>query len=260
MTELRVASHVHSQWSYDGSWSLERIAAGFGQRGYRAVLMAEHDRGFDEARWQAYRAACAAASTPDVLLVPGIEYSDPTNSVHVPVWGDIRFLGEGIETSETLSRAHAEGGVAVLAHPGRRGVIGRIEPGWLDRLAGIEIWNRKYDGYAPNRAVAELLHGRSGPIAFASLDFHTARQFHPLAMVMPLAEPSEAGICAAIREGRATATAFRIPAVKLAAGPVWPAVSGLEHARKQVARPIRRLRRLRADRRGSDRQLTKIRP
>jgi predicted metal-dependent phosphoesterase TrpH len=260
MTEVRVASHVHSDWSYDGSWSLERIAAGFGQRGYAAVLLAEHDRGYDETRWQAYRAACAAASTSDVLLVPGIEYSDPTNSVHVPVWGDIAFLGEGIETSETLRRAQAEGGVAVLAHPGRRGVIDRIEPDWLGRLAGIEIWNRKYDGYAPNRDVADLLRGRPGLIAFASLDFHTSRQFHPLAMVMPLAEPSEAGICAIIREGRATATAFGIPALKLAGGPAWPAMCGLEHAREQVARPIRRVRRMLAARRGGDRQLTKIRP
>jgi hypothetical protein len=260
MTELRVASHVHSDWSYDGSWSLERIAAGFGQRGYRAVLLAEHDRGFHQARWEAYRAACAAASTPQVLLVPGIEYSDPTNSVHVPVWGDIPFLGEGVQTSETLRRAQMEGGVAVLAHPGRRGVIGRIAPGWLDRLAGIEIWNRKYDGYAPNRDVAELLRGRSGTIAFASLDFHTARQFHPLAMVMPLSTASEAGICTAIRDGRATAAAYGIPAVKLAAGPAWPAMCGLEHARKQVARPIRRVRRMRAARRDGGHRITKIRP
>lgn len=259
MTELRVASHVHSDWSYDGSWSLERIATAFGKRGYRAVLLAEHDRGFDEVRWRAYRAACSAASTSDVLLVAGIEYSDPANCVHIPVWGDIPFLGEGLDTAETLLRAQAEGGVAVLAHPGRRGVIGRIEGDWLDRLAGIEIWNRKYDGYAPNRDVAELVRDRPGLIPFASLDFHTARQFHPLAMVLPLATASHDGICAAIRDGNATATAFGVPAIKLAAGPAWPAISGLEQARKQVARPIRRVRRMRA-RRGVDHQPTKIRP
>ena len=28
----------------------------------------------------------------------------------------------------------------MLAHPVRRGVIGRIQADWLERLAGIEIW------------------------------------------------------------------------------------------------------------------------
>ncbi len=104
MSTIRVASHVHSDWSYDGRWSLEELAAGFARRGYHAVLMAEHDRGFDDARWAEYRQTCAQASR-EILLVPGIEYSDPTNSVHVPVWGDIPFIGEGLETAVTVEAA-----------------------------------------------------------------------------------------------------------------------------------------------------------
>ena len=50
MTRIRAAVHVHSEWSYDGSWPLTRIATAFSRRGYRAVLMAEHDRGFDAHR------------------------------------------------------------------------------------------------------------------------------------------------------------------------------------------------------------------
>src|SRR6185312_13160507 len=98
MNPVRVAAHVHSEWSYDGTWSLSRIATTFARLGYRAVLLAEHDRGFDDERWLAYRAACQQASNWNLLLVPGIEYSDPANTVHVPVWGDIPFLGEGVET------------------------------------------------------------------------------------------------------------------------------------------------------------------
>ena len=105
MRRIRVAAHVHSDWSYDGRWSLERIAQVFGLLGYDAVLLAEHDRGFDAARWKALRAGCARASTERTQLVPGIEYSDPTNAVHVPVWGDIPFLGEAVGTT-SCSHAH----------------------------------------------------------------------------------------------------------------------------------------------------------
>jgi predicted metal-dependent phosphoesterase TrpH len=38
--------HVHSEWSYDGSWTLPRIAEAFGRRGSDVVLMSEHDKGF----------------------------------------------------------------------------------------------------------------------------------------------------------------------------------------------------------------------
>lgn len=243
MTELRVASHVHSDWSYDGQWSLHQLAEGFGRRGYDAVLMAEHDRGFDAARHARFRAACVHASTPRTLLVAGIEYSDPTNTVHVPVWGDIPFLGEGRDTSDLLRDARAHDAVAVLAHPGRRDALRRLDAADLDLLSGIELWNRKYDGYAPNRGVAELAASRPRLTPFVSLDFHSARQFHPLAMMVTIdGEPSEASLCAAMRAGTVRATAFSLPALSLARGPVWPAICGLERVRHGIAVPVRRLR------------------
>ena len=87
MKTIRVAAHVHSEWSYDAEWPLPELVGAFRERGYDAVLMAEHDRGFDDARWEAYRAACAEASTPELLLVPGMEYEDSASLVHLPVWG-----------------------------------------------------------------------------------------------------------------------------------------------------------------------------
>jgi hypothetical protein len=244
MSRVKLASHVHSDWSYDGSWSLEALAQAFGERGYDAVLMAEHDRGFSQERWTEYRAACAAASTAGTRLIPGIEYSDPTNSVHVPVWGDIPFLGEGLETAELLPRASAAGGIAVLAHPGRRDALGRVEPELLSHLTGVELWNRKYDGYAPNGGSAALLRARPELLPFASLDFHTARQFHPLAMLVELdGGPTESAVCAALGARRAQATAFGVRAVSLAHGPAWPAMCGLERARKGAAKRLRRVRR-----------------
>jgi predicted metal-dependent phosphoesterase TrpH len=244
MTRIRVAAHVHSEWSYDGAWTLPDLARAFSRRGYRAVLLAEHDRGWDAERLERHRAACREVSTDKILLVPGVEYSDAGNTVHVPVWGEeLPFLGEGLPTPELLDRVAAVGGQAVIAHPGRRNVVDQLDESWLERLIGVELWNRKYDGYAPNRAAAELLSRRTDLVPFVSLDFHTARQFHPLAMVLDvIGDPSEASICEALRNRRARPTAYRVPAMQLAHGPVSPAICRLERSRKVVASRVRRAR------------------
>lgn len=242
MTTIRIVSHVHSDWSYDGSWSLPALAEAFARRGYDAVLMAEHDRGFDANRWAAFRAACAEASRERIILIPGIEYSDPSDSVHIPVWGDIPFLGEGLETEVLLPRAAEAGAFTVLAHPARRQVLDRLDPALLAHLGGLEVWNRKYDGIAPNREAARLLRRRPELLPMVSLDFHTARQFHPLAMMIEIdGPPGETAVCEAFMTRRARATAFGLDAQGLALSPAWPAMRGLERGRKRAARQARRV-------------------
>jgi hypothetical protein len=242
-TTIRVVAHVHSDWSYDGSWPLERLARAFTKRGYRAILMAEHDRGFDDARWAAYREACAVASTEEILFVPGIEYSDADNIVHVPVWGPIPFLGENLETASMLPAAHELGGLAVFAHPRRKQAYARFDPSWFRYLTGIELWNRRYDGYAPNRDVAILLRSNPELVPFASLDFHTTRHFHPLAMALELqGAVTEEAILAAIGARRARPMAFGQPAGALASWPAWPVMRSVDVARRAGLKTARRAR------------------
>ncbi len=179
---MRVAAHVHSDWSYDGSWSLGDLARLFGRLRYDAVLMSEHDRGFDGDRWREYATACSDASKNGALLVPGIEYSDAANAAHVLVWGADDFLGEGLETVDMLRAARAASATAVLAHPARRRVHERVEPEWLELLDGIEIWNRKYDGIAPSADAFDLLAREARLRPFVGFDFHRARQLYPISM------------------------------------------------------------------------------
>lgn len=215
----------------------------FRRHGYDAVLLAEHDHGFDAGRLAAYRAACADASSPELLLVPGIEYSDPANAVHIPVWGRLPFIGAGLETSDLLREVSRLDGLAVLAHPGRRGVLAALDPTWLARLFGVEVWNRKYDGYAPNRAAAQLVRSHPTLTPFVSLDFHTARQFHPLAMLVEVeGELTEAALTESLRRRRVRATAYRLPALTLTRGPAHRAMCGAERTRKTLAASLRRTR------------------
>jgi hypothetical protein len=241
MSRVVAAPHVHSTWSYDGRWELPDLAREFRRRGYDAVLTAEHDRGWNEARWAKYRSACAEASAAGALVVPGIEYADPDDTVHVAVWGELPFLGDGQEIEPLVERASGLGAVCVLAHPERRAAWRRLTPGFLESLAGVELWNRKYDGWAPG-GTGRLLADRDGLTAFVGLDFHTERQFFPLALALAVEdEPTVERVYAALREARFEATAFGVPVSRWVSQPTLALARSAERIRGPVARRIRRV-------------------
>ena len=71
----------------------------------------------------------------------------------------------------------------------------------------MEIWNRKYDGWAPNRFAVEMAR-RERLGEFVSLDFHTRRQFFPLAMALRVdgdASPDPGAVYSALRAGASSA-------------------------------------------------------
>jgi|SRR5208337_1274627 len=233
--EYSATCHVHSIWSYDARWPLEDLACKFRDRGSRVLLMTEHDRGFSAQRLQQYREACAQTSSEEILLVPGIEYSDAANRVHVLVWGPVPFLGEGLPTTEMLERVRAAGGVAVLAHPSRKEVWNSFEPAWTSLLLGIELWNRKYDGWAPSQTAPALLTD-TGAVPFVGLDFHTQRQSFPLSMGMELEGGiSEENVLECLRSRRCRPYAFGKPFLGKKVALVSSALSLAENGRRALA-------------------------
>jgi hypothetical protein len=235
MTLVRTACHVHSDWSYDGHWPLERIAGAFGERGYRVVMMTEHDRGFDEARRREHVEACRQASSEHILLVPGIEYSDPSNTIHLLVWGDVPFIGEDVATEKTLAAVQAAGGVAILAHPSRRMAWKLFKPEWANGLLGIEVWNRKTDGWAPSKDGRRLVES-SGVLPFVGLDFHTPKQLFPLAMLVELESPiTEAEMLRSMKARRVSCEAFGRPVESFSDGAGAAALHTAEFMRRKAA-------------------------
>lgn len=240
--EVLATCHVHSKWSYDGSWSLEALSAKFSRRGCRVLMMTEHDRGFSASRLEEYRSACAQASNDKILVVPGIEYSDAANRVHVLVWGNIPFLGEGLPTNEMLLGAKAAGGLAVLAHPTRKDAWRSFEPHWADLLLGIEVWNRKYDGWAPSKTAPTLLN-TTRVIPFVGLDFHTQRQSFPLTMALDVnATINEEAVLDCLRSRRCSPRAFGLSLDENIVRKTAPALRLAERGRKAVASVARRTR------------------
>ena len=179
MAALDVVMHVHSDWSYDGSWPLASLARLFKRAGADLVLMTEHEDTFDEDRFEDYRQACAEASAGGTILVPGIEYASPDNSVHILSWGLRRFHGKRRPVMEILEGIAEEGGFAVLAHPMRRAAWQQYRDEWAPHLGAIEVWNRKADRFRANDISWELKR-RSGLPAVVGMDFHRVKQLFPL--------------------------------------------------------------------------------
>ncbi len=233
---VRVVMHAHSEWSYDADWPLDRIARVMPRLGAQVVMMSEHDTGFPVDRFAEYREACAAASTPDCLIVPGIEYSDENNDVHLPTWGLDRFLGASRPTTELLRDVALGGGASIFAHPARRDVWSRFDPEWSQYLSGLEIWNRKTDGVAPGNEARDLFR-ETGLHPVVGMDFHRRNQLWPLINRFEITGGlSEAGLVAALRHGRTVPCAFGRPLIG-GDGQLRP---GLHTSAEQLRRLVKR--------------------
>jgi len=208
----RAVVHVHSEWSFDGSWPLTKLASFFSRLGYKIMLTAEHDKFFSDKRWEKYKRACAEASTNKLLIIPGIEYSDIFNVVHIMAWGNMPYLGP-IKDIELMLRCIYElNGVSVMSHPSRKYAWKKFNISWAPLLSGIELWNRKFDGVAPSNDAQMLLKKYNNLMPFVGLDFHRINQLFPLAMKIHInGILNEQKVLKEIWEKRISAEVFRFP-------------------------------------------------
>ena len=128
----------------------------------------------------------------------------------------------------------------MIAHPWRRDAWKRYDPSWAQHLTALEVWNRKYDGLSPSRPALELAR-RDNLREFVSLDFHTSKQFFPLAMALRL--PGEVvsrdAVHSALRSGAFDPMLFSRSALKFMRGPALRTLETLETARRAVRRLLR---------------------
>lgn len=204
MKTLRLAAHIHSEWSDDANWSLSRIRTVLRLLQFDGALMAEHDRGLNEDQRRRHVEACHAASTDSFVFVPGVEYQDSSHRLHVPVYGDIPFYKSGAPVSQILAFSRSEGGFSVLAHPARRNAIAALDPTCFELADGIEVWNRKYDGFRPSMSSLDIAT-RYSLRPFVSLDLHDWHQLFIGAMVVPVNGGGPERVIEGLRNGGALA-------------------------------------------------------
>ncbi len=127
--KLKLDLHIHSQASPDGRMSLGEIVSKARAAGLNGIAVCDHDR-----------VLAQAPEFPDFLLIPGVEVS--TEYGHLLGL----FVSAPVETHtfrEAAAAIHAQGGLAVLAHPFEHSTDpDRIAP-IVPLLDGVEVWNSR---------------------------------------------------------------------------------------------------------------------
>ena len=129
--EIKLDLHIHSLRSPDGCMTLEEIVSLAKARGLNGAAVCDHDLALLE-----------APEFDGFLLIPGIEVTTQLGHllglfVTGPV--DTRDFFQAVEI------IHAQGGLAVLAHPFERSRDGaRLAPA-VPLLDGVEVWNSRAD-------------------------------------------------------------------------------------------------------------------
>lgn len=164
--KLRLDLHIHSHHSPDGSMTAREIAVRARDAGLNGVAFCDHDRVFPAAELAEVQAAF-----PDMVFIPGVEVS--TDCGHLLGW----FVTKPV-TARTLPEAaaeiHAQGGIAVLAHPFEHTKRPERAAKAAPYVDGIEIWNSRAE--RKNRranAMAREFAAAHGLRGFAGSDAHT---------------------------------------------------------------------------------------
>jgi predicted metal-dependent phosphoesterase TrpH len=201
---LKGVLHVHSVFS-DGEESLERVVELIKLSGMQFTAVSDHAEVFDAERMKKYVGLCAALSDARFLVIPGLEFSLHGGNIHILGYGITRRVRFS-NMEQLVDGIHAEGGIAVLAHPpaGATNLIGSIKA----KLDGIEIWNGRYDGlHVPRASSIQLLRAvRSVNVkasAYGGVDLHkTGQAEKPIAVEVHTDELNRDAIITALASGR----------------------------------------------------------
>ncbi len=161
--KLKLDLHIHSQASADGRMTLDEIVSGAKAAGLDGAAVCDHDRVLTQ-----------APEYPNFLLIPGVEVS--TERGHLLGL----FVSAPIGTHtfrDAVDAIHAQGGLAVLAHPFEHSADpDRIAP-IAPLLDGVETWNSRAE--RKNRranAMAEDFARAHGLRRFGGSDAHLPQE------------------------------------------------------------------------------------
>ena len=201
---LAVDPHVHSFFG-DGTiapWNLGREAS---RRGLDAIAITNHNQVFASrlGRWLSRRWG-------GPLVMAGEEVTHP--AYHILALGIERAVDWRAPPSALLDAIHAQGGVAIAAHP-ERAYWRSFDTASLGQLDGAELLHplvyQQPQGRGDLREFFRRAQAaRDRPLAaIGSSDFHGMATLGRCRTYVFAEERSERAILAAIREGRTTAFA-----------------------------------------------------
>lgn len=131
--------HVHSGRSHDGGESYESLILAAVERGLDAIAITDHNELDYPGISRALESLRASGRVPeDFLVVPGSEIS--SRDGHILAYFITSRVEPGMSAMETIRAIHAQGGLAVAAHPAQRGGVG-IETAARLPFDGVEVRN-----------------------------------------------------------------------------------------------------------------------
>jgi hypothetical protein len=209
--------HVHA-FLGDGALPPWEIAREASRRGLDAVAVTNHNQMY------ALRLHRALFRQPlRSILIPGVEVTNP--DYHLAAIGIAAPIDWRLPLAEAIRAVHAQGGVAIAAHPVGR-FWARADSETLALLDGLEVAH-PLRRIAEERADVDALHARIRQIkptiaAIGSSDYHFGAPMGGWRTRLLVREPSVAGVLEAIRAGR---TAAYDPEGRVFGQPEWVAAA-----------------------------------
>lgn len=195
--------HVHSTVSYDGAHTLEDLVLRARRLKWDFIGMTEHAETLDEEVVRRFVQECRRLSTPEFLVIPGIEFPC-SQTLHILGLG-VERLTRAKEPVEVARFIRDQGGLAIIAHPSRAHY--RIPPGLESGIDGIEIWNARYDGwFVPNdRSIAlwrRLQNAKTSLIPVGGQDLHAVTPHGHVRVTISCDGLDQTTVLRALRAGR----------------------------------------------------------
>ena len=198
------AIHLHTTYSHDGVLTLEELARFLRDRGYDFMAVTEHSQDMTAESLVELETKSAALSDESFLIIPGIEFTC-TATIHILGIG-VTSLCESEDPSVVIDYIHARGGLAVLAHPSNKDYP--IEPSWVAKLDGCEIWNNRHGKWLPQmeaiRKFHDLARHAPGLKAFAGLDLHGPGGYSQVYMAVRTDALTQEAVASAFQSGNYT--------------------------------------------------------
>jgi predicted metal-dependent phosphoesterase TrpH len=176
--------HCHSTYSYDAKLSMRELRELFVSKGISFVCMTEHTDEMTRESAQKFVLECDALSDDTFRFIPGFEvpYKSPPSGTHAHVLmiGMRSFYAKYAPTSEALLPWVSEAKFVVLAHPVRNHF--EVDPGLLELIDGLEVWNQQYEGKRVPRTrslrlMESLKNKKPKLVATGGVDFHRTEHF-----------------------------------------------------------------------------------